>query len=76
MGKNLHDILKCQVQTNLGLHWSVPDHKSVKENEEANILAKNGAISPFLGPELLCGLTKSSTYESFNFSDWITVLLI
>lgn len=41
------------------LHW-IPAHKGYDGNEKADILAKDGASKPFVGPEPFCGVNKST----------------
>ncbi|XP_050311838.1 uncharacterized protein LOC126747328 [Anthonomus grandis grandis] len=48
----------------------VPGHTGVQGNEEANILAKKGSGSQFVGPEPFCGIGKNTyLYELTKMED-------
>uniref|UniRef100_T1HDR1 RNase H domain-containing protein n=1 Tax=Rhodnius prolixus TaxID=13249 RepID=T1HDR1_RHOPR len=50
------------------LEWE-PGYVGIKGNEIADQLARNGASTPFIGPETVLGITKGAVREDLR--DWI-----
>uniref|UniRef100_T1I8I1 RNase H domain-containing protein n=1 Tax=Rhodnius prolixus TaxID=13249 RepID=T1I8I1_RHOPR len=46
----------------------MPGHVGIKGNEIADQLARNGASTPFIGPEPVLGITKGAVREALR--DW------
>lgn len=55
------------VSNKVTLMW-VPGHASVHGNEMADRLAKEGAVTPFIGPQPFCGFPKS--HQAMVVKDW------
>ena len=57
---NCHQLLnKLALQNSIELRW-VPGHLGIWGNEKADNLAKKGSMTPFIGPEPVCGISRST----------------
>jgi ribonuclease HI len=62
--ERIQALVKLSTQNHVELCW-VPGLRGIEGNEVADKLAKKGANTPFIGPEPVCGISKSTAKTAF-----------
>ncbi|XP_074031018.1 uncharacterized protein [Leptinotarsa decemlineata] len=65
VGSCLSAVKELSTQNRVTLAW-VPGHEGHKDNEKANVLAREGASKAMICPEPFCGLAKAYIKPSIN----------